>query len=804
MRTKKSELQTIPVLPLRDVVVFPFMVMPLFVGRPRSISSLDDAMNNGKQLLLVSQKQAELEEPSIDDLYDVGTIANIIQLLKLPDGTVKVLVEGQQRAQIYQLEDTGEHFQAQIKPIESTLGNKKELQVVHKAALDEFQNYVNLNKKVQPDILSALQQIENLEQLSDTLASHLPVSVAQKQTVLEMSNVVERFEYLLGLMQSEADLLQVEKRIRSRVKKQMEKSQRDYYLNEQIKAIQKELGEEENAISEIEQLRQKIEEARMPLEAREKAEAELQKLKMMSPMSAEATVVRSYIDWMIQVPWHKRTKVKKDLAKAQDILDADHYGLERVKERILEYLAVQTRLNQLKGPILCLVGPPGVGKTSLGQSIANATGRKYVRMALGGVRDEAEIRGHRKTYIGSLPGKLIQKMAKVGVKNPLFLLDEIDKMSSDMRGDPASALLEVLDPEQNAHFNDHYLEVDYDLSDVMFVATSNSMHIPTPLLDRMEVIRLSGYTEDEKLNIATRHLINKQMERNGLKAGELTIDDSAIVDIIRYYTREAGVRNLEREISKICRKAVKTLLLDKKLKSIKVTAKNLHDYLGVKRFEFGRADTQNRVGEVTGLAWTEVGGDLLTIETASVLGKGKLSYTGSLGDVMKESIQAAMTVVRARADKLGINPEFHEKRDIHIHVPDGATPKDGPSAGIAMCTALVSCLTGNPVKSEVAMTGEISLRGKVLPIGGLKEKLLAAHRGGIKTVIIPKDNVKDLEDIPENAKRDLNIHAVETIDEVLTIALENPPSGVEFVKLEPISTVKNSRRKKGIAPSAVN
>ena len=804
MRTKKSELQTIPVLPLRDVVVFPYMVMPLFVGRPRSIHSLDEAMNHGKQLLLVSQKQPELEEPGVEDLYDVGTIANIIQLLKLPDGTVKVLVEGQQRAQIYQLEDTGEHFQAQIKPIESTLGNKKELQVVHKAALDEFQNYINLNKKVQPDILSALQQIENLEQLSDTLASHLPVSVAQKQTVLEMSNVVERFEYLLGLMQSEADLLQVEKRIRSRVKKQMEKSQRDYYLNEQIKAIQKELGEEENTISEIEQLRLKIEEARMPLEAREKAEAELQKLKMMSPMSAEATVVRSYIDWMIQVPWHKRTKVKKDLAKAQEILDADHYGLERVKERILEYLAVQTRLNQLKGPILCLVGPPGVGKTSLGQSIANATGREYVRMALGGVRDEAEIRGHRKTYIGSLPGKLIQKMAKVGVKNPLFLLDEIDKMSSDMRGDPASALLEVLDPEQNAHFNDHYLEVDYDLSNVMFVATSNSMHIPTPLLDRMEVIRLSGYTEDEKLNIATRHLINKQMERNGLKAGELTIDDSAIVDIIRYYTREAGVRNLEREISKICRKAVKTLLLDKKLKSIKVTAKNLHDYLGVKRFEFGRADTQNRVGEVTGLAWTEVGGDLLTIETASVLGKGKLSYTGSLGDVMKESIQAAMTVVRARADKLGINPEFHEKRDIHIHVPDGATPKDGPSAGIAMCTALVSCLTGNPVKSEVAMTGEISLRGKVLPIGGLKEKLLAAHRGGIKTVIIPKDNVKDLEDIPENAKRDLNIHAVETIDEVLTLALENPPTGVEFVKLEPISTVKNSRRKKGIAPSAVN
>ncbi len=658
MRSKKPELQIIPVLPLRDVVVFPYMVMPLFVGRPKSISSLDDAMQNNKKLLLVSQKQADLEEPSIDDLYDVGTIANIIQLLKLPDGTVKVLVEGQQRAKIRKVEDNGEYLWAVAEPLLTTLGNEKELQVAHKAVLDEFQSYINLNKKVQPDILSALQQIDNLEQLSDTMASHLPVSVAQKQAVLEMTNVVERFEYLLGLMQSEADLLQVEKRIRGRVKKQMEKSQRDYYLNEQIKAIQKELGETENTVSEIEQLRQKIEDAKMPQEAREKAESELQKLKMMSPMSAEATVVRSYIDWMIQVPWHKRTKVKKDLSKAQEILDADHYGLERVKERILEYLAVQTRLNQIKGSILCLVGPPGVGKTSLGQSIANATGRKYVRMALGGVRDEAEIRGHRKTYIGSLPGKLIQKMAKVGVKNPLFLLDEIDKMTSDMRGDPASALLEVLDPEQNAHFNDHYLEVDYDLSDVMFVATSNSMHIPTPLLDRMEVIRLSGYTEDEKLNIATRHLLNKQMERNGLKAGELTIDDSAIVDIIRYYTREAGVRNLEREISKICRKAVKTLLLDKKVKSIKVNAKNLHDYLGVKRFEFGRADTQNRVGEVTGLAWTEVGGDLLTIETASVPGKGKLSYTGSLGDVMKESIQAAMTVVRSRAEKLGINLIF--------------------------------------------------------------------------------------------------------------------------------------------------
>ena len=618
------------------------------------------------------------------------------------------------------------------------------------------------------------------------MAAHLPVSVRHKQSVLELANVQDRLEYLLGMMESEADILQVEKRIRGRVKKQMEKSQRNYYLSEQIKAIRKEMdsGENEDTIDEVEQLRQKVEAAGMPAEVRDKVENELQKLKMMSAMSSEATVVRSYIEWMIQVPWHQRSKVKKDISKAQQVLDADHYGLERVKERILEYLAVQARLNKVKGPILCLVGPPGVGKTSLGQSIANATGRKYVRMALGGVRDEAEIRGHRKTYIGALPGKLIQKMAKVGVKNPLFLLDEIDKMASDMRGDPASALLEVLDPEQNTTFNDHYLEVDYDLSDVMFVATSNSMNIPGPLLDRMEVIRLSGYTEDEKLNIAIRHLLAKQIERNGLKKGELTVEESAILDIIRYYTREAGVRGLEREISKICRKAVKNLLVNPKLKSITVNSGNLHDYLGVKRFEFGKADTQNRVGEVTGLAWTEVGGDLLTIETASVVGKGKLTYTGSLGDVMKESIQAAMTVVRARADKLGINSEFHEKRDIHIHVPDGATPKDGPSAGIAMCTALVSCLTGNPVRADVAMTGEISLRGKVLPIGGLKEKLLAAHRGGIKTVLIPKENVKDLEEIPENVKQNLAIHAVETIDEVLGLALENPPEGIEFVKIE--------------------
>ena len=795
MNAKRTQQRTLPVLPLRDVVVFPYMVMPLFVGRAKSISALDEAMNEGKQLLLVSQKQADLEEPTVDDVFDVGTIANIIQLLKLPDGTVKVLVEGQQRAKINQLNDGEDHFSAEVTPIETTFGDEKELDVVRAAVLNEFESYLQLNKKIPADVLGALQRIDDADRLADTMAAHIPVTVRHKQSVLELAGVQERLEYLLGMMESEADILQVEKRIRGRVKKQMEKSQRNYYLSEQIKAIRKEMdeGESEDTIDEVEQLRQKVEAAGMPADVREKVESELQKLKMMSAMSAEATVVRSYVEWMLQVPWHKRTKVKKDIAKAQQVLDADHYGLERVKERILEYLAVQARLNKIKGPILCLVGPPGVGKTSLGQSIANATGRKYVRMALGGVRDEAEIRGHRKTYIGALPGKLIQKMAKVGVKNPLFLLDEIDKMSSDMRGDPASALLEVLDPEQNTTFNDHYLEVDYDLSDVMFVATSNSMNIPGPLLDRMEVIRLSGYTEDEKLNIAMRHLLQKQIERNGLKKGELTIEENAILDIIRYYTREAGVRGLEREISKICRKAVKNLLVNPKVKSIIVNSDNLHDYLGVKRFEFGKADTQNRVGEVTGLAWTEVGGDLLTIETASVVGKGKLTFTGSLGDVMKESIQAAMTVVRARAEKLGINSEFHEKRDIHIHVPDGATPKDGPSAGIAMCTALVSCLTGNPVRADVAMTGEISLRGKVLPIGGLKEKLLAAHRGGIKTVLIPKDNVKDLEEIPDNVKENLAIHAVETIDEVLGLALENPPEGIEFVKVE--TKAKAPRRK---------
>ena len=792
----KNTQRTMPVLPLRDVVVFPYMVMPLFVGRAKSINALEEAMNDDKQLLLVSQREADLEEPTPEDLFDVGTIANIIQLLKLPDGTVKVLVEGQQRAKISSIEDGEKCFSAQITPIETTYADEKELHVVRSTVLSEFENYLTLNKKVPADILNAIQRIDNVDRFADTMAAHLPVAVHHKQNALEIVDVQARLEFLLGIMESEADILQVEKRIRGRVKKQMEKSQRNYYLSEQIKAIRKEMddGESEDTIDEVEQLRQKVEAAGMPADVRNKVENELQKLKMMSAMSSEATVVRSYIEWMIQVPWHQRSKVKKDISKAQQVLDADHYGLERVKERILEYLAVQARLNKVKGPILCLVGPPGVGKTSLGQSIANATGRKYVRMALGGVRDEAEIRGHRKTYIGALPGKLIQKMAKVGVKNPLFLLDEIDKMASDMRGDPASALLEVLDPEQNTTFNDHYLEVDYDLSDVMFVATSNSMNIPGPLLDRMEVIRLSGYTEDEKLNIAMRHLLAKQIERNGLKKGELTVEESAILDIIRYYTREAGVRGLEREISKICRKVVKNLLVNPKLKSITVNSDNLHDYLGVKRFEFGKADTQNRIGEVTGLAWTEVGGDLLTIETASVVGKGKLTFTGSLGDVMKESIQAAMTVVRARAEKLGINSEFHEKRDIHIHVPDGATPKDGPSAGIAMCTALVSCLTGNPVRADVAMTGEISLRGKVLPIGGLKEKLLAAHRGGIKTVLIPKENVKDLEEIPENVKQNLTIHAVETIDEVLGLALENPPEGIEFVRVE-AKAAKSPRRK---------
>ncbi|HCG8162636.1 endopeptidase La [Vibrio parahaemolyticus] len=779
MNLERSERIEIPVLPLRDVVVYPHMVIPLFVGREKSISCLETAMETNKQVLLVAQKQADTDEPTVDDLFEVGTVATILQLLKLPDGTVKVLVEGQQRAKINHFKES-DFFLAEAEFIVTPELDEREQEVIVRSAINQFEGFIKLNKKIPPEVLTSLNGIDEAARLADTIAAHMPLKLVDKQQVLEIIDVTERLEFLMGQMESEIDLLQVEKRIRGRVKKQMEKSQREYYLNEQMKAIQKELGEMEDAPDEFETLQKKIDESKMPQEAREKTEQELQKLKMMSPMSAEATVVRSYIDWMVSVPWTKRSKVKKNLAKAEEILNEDHYGLERVKERILEYLAVQNRINKLKGPILCLVGPPGVGKTSLGRSIASATGRKYVRMALGGVRDEAEIRGHRRTYIGSLPGKLIQKMSKVGVKNPLFLLDEIDKMSSDMRGDPASALLEVLDPEQNNSFNDHYLEVDYDLSDVMFVATSNSMNIPGPLLDRMEVIRLSGYTEDEKLNIAKRHLVEKQVQRNGLKPNEIVIEDSAIIGIIRYYTREAGVRGLEREISKICRKAVKNILLDKDIKSVTVMMDNLKEYLGVQRFDYGKADESNRIGQVTGLAWTEVGGDLLTIETQSMPGKGKLTQTGSLGDVMQESIQAAMTVVRSRADKLGINSDFYEKKDIHVHVPEGATPKDGPSAGTAMCTALVSALTGNPVKAEVAMTGEITLRGEVLPIGGLKEKLLAAHRGGIKTVLIPKDNERDLEEIPENVIADLQVIPVQWIDEVLKVALERDPTGVEF------------------------
>ncbi|WP_440873857.1 endopeptidase La [Thalassotalea sp. PLHSN55] len=774
MTDELSGVSEIPVLALRDVVVYPQMVIPLFVGREKSIRCLDIAMENDKKIFLVAQKDAAVDDPTADDVYETGTVATILQMLKLPDGTVKVLVEGAQRAQIDNFVETEQYFTANINYLAAEGGDIDNIEILIRSAISQFEGYVKLNKKIPPEVLTSVSGIDDAEQLADTMAAHMPLKLVEKQKVLEITDIAKRLEYLMALMEGEIDLLQVEKKIRTRVKKQMEKSQREYYLNEQMKAIQKELGDMDDVPDEAEQITKKIEEAQMPKEAKEKTLAELQKLKMMSPMSAEATVVRSYIDVMTNVPWKKRSKLKRNLKLAEEVLDKDHYGLDKVKERILEYLAVQQRVSQLKGPILCLVGPPGVGKTSLGQSIAKSTGRKYVRMALGGVRDEAEIRGHRRTYIGSLPGKLIQKISKAGVKNPLFLLDEIDKMASDMRGDPASALLEVLDPEQNSSFNDHYLEVDYDLSDVMFVATSNSMNIPGPLLDRMEVIRLSGYTEDEKLNIARNHLVTKQIERNGLKTKEIEIEDSAIIGIIRYYTREAGVRSLEREISKLCRKAVKAILLDKSLKKIVINQDNLKDYLGVQRFDYGKAEDSNRVGQVTGLAWTEVGGELLTIETASVPGKGKLTYTGSLGDVMQESIQAAMTVVRSRTEKLRINDDFYEKRDIHVHVPEGATPKDGPSAGIGMCTALVSSLTGNPVKADVAMTGEITLRGEVLAIGGLKEKLLAAHRGGIKTVVIPKDNERDLQEIPDNIKADLAIHPVKWIDDVLAIALEQP------------------------------
>ncbi|WAI18848.1 MAG: endopeptidase La [Buchnera aphidicola (Brevicoryne brassicae)] len=775
MNSERSERIKIPVLPLRDVVIYPHMVIPLFVGRKKSIKCIENSMDNDKKIMLIAQKEASKDEPTKNDLFNIGTISSILQMLKLPDGTVKVLVEGLQRACIVNLTNNGQHFIAEVELIVSSTILDKDQEILIRTTINQFESYIKLNKKIPSEILNTLNNIKNSEKLADTIAAHMPLKLNDKQSILEIRNVNERLEFLMAIMETEIDLLQVEKRIRNRVKKQMEKSQREYYLNEQIKAIQKELGDMDEIPDENKILKRKIKASKMPKEAKEKTESELQKLKMMSPMSAEATVVRSYIDWMIQVPWSTRTKTKKNIEEAKKILDVDHFGLEKVKDRILEYLAVQSRKNKVKGPILCLIGPPGVGKTSLGKSIARSTGRKYVRMALGGIRDEAEIRGHRRTYIGSMPGKLIQKMVKAKVKNPLFLLDEIDKMSCDIRVDPASALLEVLDPEQNVTFNDHYLEVDYDLSDVMFVATSNSMNIPAPLLDRMEIIRLSGYTENEKLNIAKKYLYPKQIERNALKKNELTITDCAIINIIQYYTREAGVRNLEREISKICRKVVKNLLLNKSLKQIEINSKNIKKYLGIKRYDYGKINNHNQIGQVIGLAWTEVGGELLTIETACVSGKGKLNYTGSLGEVMQESIQAALTVVRSQADQLGIKKDFYEKHDIHVHVPEGATPKDGPSAGIAMCTAIVSSLTKNPVKSNVAMTGEITLRGKILPIGGLKEKLLAAHRGGIKIVLIPYENKRNVEEIPKNIIEGLLIHPVKNIKEVLNLALEKKP-----------------------------
>ncbi|MBV5309006.1 endopeptidase La [Chromatium okenii] len=771
--------QEVPVLPLRDVVVYPHMVIPLFVGRDKSIHALDGAMTTDKQILLVAQKSAEVDDPSVKDLYDIGTLANILQLLKLPDGTVKVLVEGHQRAVIQRFVTTDTSFSAIIKPLDEILNaDEREQEVLMRSAMNLFDQYVKLNKKIPPEVLTSLANIDDAGRLADTMAAHMSLKLDEKQRVLEIIDVQARLEHLMGLMESESDIFQMEKRIRGRVKRQMEKNQREYYLNEQMKAIQKELGELEDAPNEIEDLARRIQAAGMPTEVKTKALAELNKLKLMSPMSAEATVVRNYIDTLVGVPWKKRTRIHNDLQVAEAVLDKDHYGLERVKERILEYLAVQQRVRKLKGPILCLVGPPGVGKTSLGQSIARATNRKFVRMSLGGVRDEAEIRGHRRTYIGALPGKIIQNLSKAASRNAFFLLDEIDKMAMDFRGDPASALLEVLDPEQNHTFVDHYLEVDFDLSEVMFVATANTLNIPPALLDRMEVIRLSGYTEDEKVAIAERYLVPKQTKNNGLKDGELVIRESALRDIIRHYTREAGVRNLEREISKICRKVVKEVLLKKRDTSTIVNAKILEKYLGVQRFHYGRADEYDQIGQVTGLAWTEVGGELLRIESALVPGKGKFTYTGQLGDVMQESIQAAMTVVRARADALGVPPDFHNNFDIHIHVPEGATPKDGPSAGVAMCTALVSALTKIPVRSNVAMTGEITLRGEVLPIGGLKEKLLAAHRGGIETVIIPLENARDLTEIPKNIKQHLKIYPVRWIDEVLNLALVEHPKAL--------------------------
>ena len=768
-----AEEVALPLLPLRDVVVFPHMVIPLFVGRPKSIKALDTAMEAGKSILLVAQKSAAKDEPGAEDLYDIGSVANILQMLKLPDGTVKVLVEGAQRARLLEVADNKTHFSARAELIPGEIGQTTELEAMRRTIMAQFDQYVKLNKKIPPEILTSLAGIDEPGRLADTIVAHLPLKLEQKQKVLEIFDLGKRLEHLLSLLETELDILQVEKRIRGRVKRQMEKSQREYYLNEQVKAIQKELGEEEG---DVDELSKRIKAARMPKEARKKAEAELKKLKLMSPMSAEATVVRNFIDTLVSLPWKKKSKISNDLKAAQEVLDRDHYGLEKVKERIVEYLAVQQRVDKLKAPILCLVGPPGVGKTSLGQSIAKATNRKFVRMSLGGVRDEAEIRGHRRTYIGSMPGKVLQNMSKVGVRNPLFLLDEVDKMGMDFRGDPASALLEVLDPEQNHTFVDHYVEVEYDLSDVMFVCTANTLNIPPALLDRMELIRLSGYTEDEKVNIAQRYLLPKQTKNHGLKESELHVSESAIRDAIRYYTREAGVRSLERELSKICRKVVKQLLLNKKTEAVTVSARNLDKYLGVRRYTFGIAEKTNQVGQVNGLAWTEVGGELLTIETVVLPGKGKTITTGKLGEVMTESIQAALSVVRNRARKLGIVEDFYQKNDIHVHLPEGATPKDGPSAGIGIGTALVSSLTGIPVRADVAMTGEITLRGEVLPIGGLKEKLLAAHRAGIKIVLIPQENVKDLAEIPDNIKNRLEIHPVRWIEQVLETALERKPA----------------------------
>ncbi|MBL0086029.1 MAG: endopeptidase La [Ideonella sp.] len=782
---------TLPLLPLRDVVVFPHMVIPLFVGRPKSIKALEAAMEAGRQIMLVAQKAAGKDEPKPEDMFEVGCVSSVLQMLKLPDGTVKVLVEGVQRAQTSSISDSGEHFTAEVVPIQPSGEPSPEVEALRRAVTQQFDQYVKLNKKIPPEILTSIAGIDDPGRLADTIAAHLPLKLEAKQSVLDLFEVAKRLEKLLELLEHEVDILQVEKRIRGRVKRQMEKSQREYYLNEQVKAIQKELGDGEEG-ADLEELEKKIQAARMSKEARKKADGELKKLKLMSPMSAEATVVRNYIDTLVGLPWAKKSKVKHDLLLAEAVLNEDHYGLDKVKERILEYLAVQQRVDKVKAPILCLVGPPGVGKTSLGQSVARATGRKFVRMALGGVRDEAEIRGHRRTYIGSMPGKVLQSLTKVGVRNPLFLLDEIDKLGMDFRGDPSSALLEVLDPEQNHTFSDHYVEVDFDLSDVMFVATSNSMNIPPALLDRMEVIRLSGYTEDEKVSIAQRYLLPKQAKNNGVKDEEMEVTESAIRGIIRYYTREAGVRSLEREISKICRKTVKSIQLKQVEGKVIVSDENLNDFLGVRKFDYGRAEKKNQVGQVVGLAWTEVGGDLLTIEAAVMPGKGNIIRTGSLGDVMKESVEAARSVVRSRAARLGVKDEQFEKRDIHIHVPDGATPKDGPSAGIAMTTAFVSALTGIPVKADVAMTGEITLRGEVTAIGGLKEKLLAAHRGGIKTVLIPEDNVKDLQDIPENVKNSLEIVPVRWIERVLEMALEAMPKALPeeevgaAVKAEPV------------------